>query len=147
MYDTDGNNVIHLDEFKLCLRARSKLEQWTSSIPFSEIVASGLTPLVMGSMSEDPFKILCNSTDGQLKIVSNGLVGGFYRILRQRVDSLKAAYKVLEENKHLKDVGSDDSQSKFAFLMRCGGISDFYNGLGSRVGNTLLISFQSEIRF
>ncbi len=135
MYDTDSSGCIGIDEFKLCLRARSKLEQWTSSMPFSELVASGLTPLVFRKEEEDAFKILCNASDDQLKIVSNGLVDGFYKILRLRVDSLTAAYKALNSNKEkLKEKGSDKSQSKFSFSMQCGVISDFYNGLGSRVG-------------
>ena len=61
MYDQDGNGFVGLDEFKFSVRRRSKLEQWSLSMPFSDMVANCFVPLVLRACRHE----LSSNTDSQ----------------------------------------------------------------------------------
>ena len=142
-YDMNRNGHLDLNEFKCCVKNRSKIEQWTLSMPISDLVASALMPIVLrGEPCEDQLNKLIKTTDDELKTVCQGLYHGFYFLLRNRLNILSKAYKTQAEKSYAD--GSENTQSKFAFSMQCGSISDFYQGLGGRIGNKLQSSFHEK---
>ncbi len=47
IYDQDNNGSVSFEEFKFSVRQRSKLEQWSSSLPIGDLVASCFVPLAL----------------------------------------------------------------------------------------------------
>ncbi len=158
MFDSDGSGWVGLDEFKCSVRLRTKLEQWTASIPMASLVASCFIPYLIRSyraregagadaaeaendeaalkMLSDPdplLQIRRISPEG-LSAVCTGLGEGFRVLLRERIAWLNDAYTAMErQNLKSADAGGG-TLGKFAFSMQGGETSDFYNGLGARVG-------------
>ena len=150
--DLDSDNVLDFQEFKLAVQRPSKtlkeIERWTSSMPFSQLVATGFAQLVghdhpmkkrsKGAAHEetaqrDPIRIISKCSDDEFSVVCDGVLEGIRKLLQKNHKEVKAAYEAFDKQKFAK--GSEDDQSKFAVnTMSCGQISDFYKGLEGRVG-------------
>ncbi len=180
-YDSDGNGWVGLEEFKCSVRRRSKLEQWTASMPIGPLVASCFVPLLLRSYEEsahahvaieddasrdtattassnqqqdagtddahmkpeaalkmlsdpDPLSRIRRIDARDLTTVCIGLMDGFRELICERLVRLNEAYTAMErQSLKCTDAGSG-AVGKFAFSMQGGETSDFYNGLGARVG-------------
>ncbi len=150
--DLDSDNVLDFQEFKLAVQRPSKIlkeiERWTSSMPFSQLVATGFAPLVghdhpakkkgkgyahEEAIQRDPIRIISKCSDDEFSAVCDGVLEGIKKLLQKNHKEVKAAYEAFDKQKFAK--GSEDDQSKFAVnTMSCGQISDFYKGLEGRVG-------------
>jgi hypothetical protein len=150
--DLDSDNVLDFQEFKLAVQRPSKtlkeIERWTSSMPFSQLIATGFVELVghdrpikkktKGHAHEeaaqrDPIRIIAKCSDDEFSVVCDGVLEGIKKLLQKNHKEVKAAYEAFDKQKFAK--GNEDDQSKFAVnTMSCGQISDFYKGLEGRVG-------------
>ncbi len=150
--DLDSDNVLDFQEFKLAVQRPSKtlkeIERWTSAMPFSQLIATGLIELVghdrpvkkktKGQAHEepaqrDPIRTISKSSDDEFSVVCDGVLEGIKKLLQKNHKEVKAAYEAFDKQKFAK--GNEDDQSKFAVnTMSCGKISDFYKGLEGRVG-------------
>jgi hypothetical protein len=82
----------------------------------------------------DPLSRIRRIDARDLTTVSIGLMDGFRELICERIGRLNEAYTAMErQNLKCTDAGSG-AVSKFAFSMQGGETSDFYNGLGARVG-------------
>ena len=151
--DSDGDAVLDLNEFKIAVTRPSKIlkeiERWTTSMPFQQLIAAGFVQLVdhskvpvirkkdKGSEEEsvkrDPLRSVSKCSEVEFNTVCDCVLEGCRKLLTKHHADLKAAYEALDKQKFGK--GSDDDQSKFSLnTMSCGGVPDFYEGLGGRVG-------------
>jgi hypothetical protein len=180
-YDSDGNGWVGLEEFKCSVRRRSKLEQWTASMPIGPLVASCFVPLLLRSYEESAHAhegIECDASGGTARTVSSnqqqdarpddahmkpkvalkmlsdpdplsrirriearglstvciGLMDGFRELICERLGRLNEAYTAMERQSLKCADASSGAVSKFAFSMQGGETTDFYNGLGARIG-------------
>ncbi len=179
-YDADGSGWVGFEEFKCSVRLRSKLEQWTASMPIGPLVASCFIPILLRSYEAsakahvtnedelgqgsartgssrmldadpndahmkreaalkmlsdpDPLSRIRRIDSGDLTTVCIGLMDGFRALICESLGRLNEAYTAMErQNLKSADAGSG-TVGKFAFSMQGGETSDFYNGLGARVG-------------
>jgi hypothetical protein len=163
-YDADGSGSVGLEEFKCSVRRRSKLEQWTAAMPISPLVASCFVPLLLrsyeamevesgqGSASTDdahtkpevalkllsdpdPLSRIRRIDARDLTTVCMGLMDGFRELLCERIRRVNEAYAAMDRQSLKCADGGGAAVGKFAFSMQGGETSDFYNGLGARVGS------------
>jgi hypothetical protein len=134
--DTDRDGKLDFDEFKAGVTRPSKIEQWTTSIPFSQLFASALTALIPSGSREDPVRLLADITKEDLSVLCAAVQEGLFTLLEQHILELKAAFYAVE-NMQVPS-GNVAAGSKFSFdqlvEMSCGNIDDFFAGLGGRVG-------------
>ena len=155
MFDSDGSGWVGLDEFKCSVRLRTKLEQWTAAMPIASLVASSFVPYLLRSYKakegvgatakndEAALKMLSDPDPlSQIRVISSeglsavciGLAEGFRGLFRERIARLNDAFTAMErQNLKSADAGGA-ALGKFAFSMQGGETSDFYNGLGARIG-------------
>ncbi len=82
----------------------------------------------------DPLSRIRRIDSRDLTTVCIGLMGGFRELICDRITRLNDAYAAMErQNLKCTDAGGG-AVGKFAFSMQGGETSDFYNGLGARVG-------------
>ena len=113
---TVGNESISFEEFKSAIRRRTKLEQFSMSIPTSELVLSCLAAIVLrdnhGGASEsnpnsfdhdvhhaDPLVKILDISGRDLDLVCMGVAEGCKYALQQRIKILRMAYDKLDEQK------------------------------------------------
>jgi hypothetical protein len=159
-FDADGNGSVGLEEFKCAVRRRTKLEQWTASMPMGSLVASCFVPNLLRSYAkiaassynqeagsdntpQKPMPTLLNDQDPLLRIhdinarelstVCFGLMDGFRGLICESMIQLRESYKATPKKLAESD-GTSSDVGKFAFSMQGGLTSDFYSGLGVRVG-------------
>jgi hypothetical protein len=158
--DSDGDAVLDLTEFKLAVTRPSKalkeIERWTTSMPFQQLIASGFVllaehdkaPLIRKKdkggeedpTKKDPLRSVSKCSEEDFTAVCDCVLEGCRKLLVKHHAELRTAYEALDKQKFGK--GSDDDQSKFSLnTMSCGGVPDFYEGLGGRVGKSALHTF------
>ena len=87
----------------------------------------------------DPLSRIRRIDARDLTTICIGLMGGFRELICDRITRLNEAYAAMErQNLKCSDSGGG-AVGKFAFSMQGGETSDFYNGLGARVGTCPLI--------
>ncbi len=170
-YDADGNGSVGFEEFKCAVRRRSKLEQWTASMPLGPLVASCFVPLLLRSYENeqctaktaesstqeagakinmlndpDPLSRIMKINDRDLSIVCIGLMDGFRELICERIMQLNESYNAIQTNLPKSDSSGSDV-CKFAFSMQGGKTSDFYSGLGARVGTGPLLNTLHSVCF
>ncbi len=143
-YDADGNGSVGLEEFKCAVRRRTKLEQWTASMPTGPLVASCFVSFLLRSYATkkehnlnlrndpDPLSSIKDIDEVGLSTVCIGLMDGFRKLICQRINQVKESYAAMST--HNLSTSADCSVGKFAFSMQGGKTSDFYSGLGALVG-------------
>ena len=173
MYDADRNEKIELEEFKFAARRRTKLEQWTATMPLIPLVASCFAPFLLRAYAKartletadngdsriaagtdqsypgddqrlkpaltmltdpDPLSRIRGIKPEDLTTVCLGLKDGFHKLIEDRLKRLQAAYDGMKVHEGEKRGAADQEVGKFAFCMQGGETSDFYSGLGVRVG-------------
>jgi hypothetical protein len=112
--DNSGIKSISFEEFKSAIRRRTKLEQWSLSIPTSDLVASCLAPIVQRKNSgsspdtipnlsavdqDDQLSKILDISGRDLDFVCMGIAEGCKYVLQQRTKILKVAYAKLDEQK------------------------------------------------
>jgi hypothetical protein len=136
--DIDGDGILDWSEFKIAASRPSKLlkelERWTASMPFHQLIAVALLPIVeAASDKKETLRLICNCED--LSLLYDTMTDGCKQLFVKFLNQLKDSYAALDKKK--LNIGSEDDGSKFSInTMSCGEISAFYDGLGSRVGNS-----------
>lgn len=113
------------DDFKKLVDQPTAVEQWTSGIPFSRLVASAIPACNIDQLDQ------IDENEGVRHICQN-LLSGMERLLRDHILCLKKA-RALMMNSQAK---ASSAGSKFTVL-NCGTIDDFHGGLEKRIGNSL----------
>jgi hypothetical protein len=135
--DSSDEAAFTLEEFKFGISRPSKIEQWTTNIPFAKLIANGLSAIVYHSAKKnDVLAALAECSERNLISIADVLRDGIVRLILVHIKDLKVGY--LANQKLNTPSSSPDDQSKFAFgdlkTMSCGNVKDFYAGLGNRVG-------------
>ena len=83
----------------------------------------------------DPLSRILSIDEEGLSTVCIGIMDGFRELLCERIMQLKESFANMKKHNipTVADEGSKDV-GKFAFSMQGGKTSDFYSGLGARVG-------------
>ena len=154
--DLDHDHVMNYEEFALALQFPSKIERWTSSIPWSQMIAAILNSMEEIATDTDPLYRLTKLYDDEdkLAIIFEGISFGVQRLLKDRLLELKQALKELQtqsvgrnrnrSSESSDSAGTDDNKKKVnkfsaAQDMECGIVSDFYDGLNNRIGKSTIV--------
>jgi hypothetical protein len=149
----EHNHQVTVEEFVRILQMPSKIESWTSAIPWSRIIAnvinSHLSDDNLTSESKtDPLLRLAQISDDEekLAIICCGINYGVQRLLTEHIQELKQSLAEMdgqllsgasrERTRSREDETASTSWNKFSTTsdMQCGTVSDFYKGLSVRIG-------------
>jgi hypothetical protein len=152
--DLDNDNLMTYEEFVHVLQRPSKIEGWTSSIPWTQMVATVINAIEDIASDKDPLHKLSmmNGDEEKLAMIFGGISYGVQILLTEQIQELKRALGELESNstnrnsdrnrnpERNRTTESGKSWTKFSSTseMQCGIVSNFYEGLSSRVGEVLI---------
>jgi hypothetical protein len=134
--DMNCDGSIDRAEFLLMSKRLGKLEEWTSTLPLSQLLADCMP----ATDEADPVRVVSNLAKAHIRAIANCFSEGLVVILTEGVDKLKHAYECMDRNKREAASRSPESSGKFAVLsqMSCGNVMDFRNGLSARIGDAIL---------
>jgi hypothetical protein len=146
--DVDTDTLINYEEFVHFLQRPSKIEGWTSSIPWSQMVATVINSTEEMANGKDPLHrlALLSGDEEKLANIFRGINYGIQILLTKHIQELKRALAELDStsatrNSH-RNRGSESGNSWTKFsstsAMPFGIVSNFYEGLSSRVGEVLI---------
>jgi hypothetical protein len=129
-FDIDENGGLDLQEFTNISKYPSKVEQWTRSLPLSQLLAHCLS----FKESDDPLREISRLSSDELSVSIIAYSGKLKQIL---ADSLSELNKCFAETERMAASGADVASSKFqTFKMSAGSVEDFHLGLHGRVGES-----------
>ena len=123
-FDLNESEGLHWEDFKKLVNQPTAVEQWTSGIPFSRLLASAIPARNLDEVD------LIDENEG-LRNICQTLLLGTERLLREHIQSFKKARALMMKSKGKRS----NVSSKFSVLS-CGTIDDFHAGLENRIGNS-----------
>jgi hypothetical protein len=152
--DLDNDNLMTYEEFVHVLQRPSKIEGWTSSIPWTQMVATVINAIEDIASDKDPLHKLAkmNGDEEKMAMIFGGISYGIQILLTEQIQELKRALGELEsastnrnqdrnrnpERNRTSESGNSWTKFSSTTEMQCGIVSNFYEGLSSRVGEVLI---------
>jgi hypothetical protein len=152
--DLDNDNLMTYEEFVHVLQRPSKIEGWTSSIPWTQMVATVINAIEDIASDKDPLHKLAmmSGDEEKLAMIFGGINYGVQILLTEQIQELKRALGELEsaytnrnqdrnrnpERNRTSESGNSWTKFSSTTEMQCGMVSNFYEGLSSRVGEVLI---------
>ena len=131
--DTDSDRLVSFEEFSCALKSPSKIERWTSSIPWNQLAAAVLNCCKVNP-DEDPLRIICYLSQQEEAVVHKGLSDGLSRLLNEHIQQLRTAFTEMDNQQTSRKAGEQQNKFSMTREMQCGAVSSFYNGLSQRIG-------------
>jgi hypothetical protein len=135
--DANRDGEVDFEDVKLVHTRPSKVDQWMSSIPLGQLVASAMLRLIASEAKlsiffvkpqEDPLRSISMLCDHDLSLVFEGIKDAFVSLMKTSIEDLKLSFEKMDQ------VKAKDSRVDVIRTLSCGDVSDFYNGIGDRVG-------------
>jgi hypothetical protein len=115
-------------------------------MPIVQLISSALEPVIgilasrtpNHTKTEDMLQIVGKLSENEIRLVLRGISEGLLKMLHESVQELKKFYEQLDSFKDRDANLSRVSKYTTAGTMNCGSVSDFYRGIGDRVGELML---------
>jgi hypothetical protein len=129
---------IDFEEFRRILQSRSVLDQWAKSVPLWQLLSDSIprktrTFDFLRSSKPDRLKMISNLAAEDIEEISEAFLVGFKVLVTQHCRTLQESLRSMKA-KSSKVSASKKPSEKFGFVMECGSIQDFHNGLSARLG-------------
>jgi hypothetical protein len=131
--DANRDGEVDFEDVRIIHTYPNKVEQWMASIPLGQLVASALLRLIdiaakptNFSSEEDSLRNICMISDQDLSLLFEGIKDAFLELMKSSINDLKLSFEKMDKV---------DGQKSTSEVLSCGDVSDFYNGIGDRVGN------------
>jgi hypothetical protein len=123
----DADGELDFQEFSLLVNTPSPIEEWASELSLSQLVSDAM-PRVDCPI-KDQLRYLSRATTEQLEDACEIIKESLFKVLQEKVAVLKEGYEKLDSQP------AAGSNSKFQICkMSVGTITDFHEGLASRIG-------------
>ena len=119
---------LDFQDFKSLVSIPSPIEEWVRALPLSELVADAM-PKNDGCLQLDQLRNLSRMTQDQLEIACNVIREYLMKILQEQLAVLKDVHAKLDSH-----VAAENNEKFQICKMNVGNISDFHEGLASRIG-------------
>ena len=148
--DLDESGGLDYEEFKRAVQQTpTQLEQWASMLPLGGLLARSLP--VSGGQGDQPLRDFSQLKDIQIKTIVDVFSEGLTLLLFKAQATSKQMFNTMD--KRASETAKDSADgvaaiSKFTtFKMRTGNVSNYHEGLLSRIGVLHLPWFQSIVHF
>jgi hypothetical protein len=131
--DLDDDKGLDWAEFRMAVKTPTKLQQWTDTLPLSQLLAHSLSLRVQNS--EDPVRGVAGMTPPQLEDTMDVLCRGLRRLLAESQAELAKCYEAMDRLAAAAEAADGGAGVKYqTFKMSTGTVEDFQEGLKGRVG-------------
>jgi hypothetical protein len=143
--DVNHDGEVDFEEFKLFLQRPSRIDKWLRSLPIIQLIRSALEPVIDAIASntphdlktDDKLQFVSKFSEDHIQLVLQGISVGLLKMLQESVQELNKSYEQLDSFKDRDANSSIVSKYTTPRTMNCGSVSDFYRGIGDRVGELL----------
>lgn len=129
--DVNNDNGLDLEEFRRAVKEPTRVEQWASTLPLSQLLASCI-PQQDGL---DTFRVASSLSKEDIEKVCGLFVEGMKSLLIRHCAMLRESFSSMDSKAASKN---SCIASKFSVqTLACGRIDDFHKGLRERIGEIL----------
>jgi hypothetical protein len=135
-YDTSlVDEQIDFEEFRKISQSRSILDHWAQSVPLWQLLSDSIprktrTFELLRYSKQSPLKIISKLSAEDIEEISEAFLVGFKILVARHCRTLQESLRSMNAKSSQVSAAKNPSE-KFGFVMKCGNIDDFHNGLSA----------------